>query len=80
MNTHAEQLKQRYSLLIEWSDRDQAYIVSFPEWEQAGHIVHTHGTTYSEAVEKGQEMLAFPVESALDEGETLPEPHAYAGV
>ena len=70
----------RYSLLIEWSDRDQAYIVSFPEWEQAGHIVHTHGTTYSEAVEKGQEMLAFLVESALDEGETLPEPHAYAGV
>ena len=80
MNTHAEQLKQRYSLLIEWSDRDQAYVISFPEWEQAGHIVHTHGTTYSEAVEKGQEMLAFLVESALDEGETLPEPHAYAGV
>lgn len=80
MNTHVEQPRQRYSLLIEWSDRDQAYVISFPEWEQAGHIVHTHGATYGEAVEKGQEMLAFLVESALEEGVALPEPHAFAGV
>jgi antitoxin HicB len=80
MNTRAEHSKQRYSLLIEWSDRDQAYSVSFPEWDQAGHIVHAHGATYNEAVEKGQEMLAFLVQSAVDEGEVLPEPHAYAGV
>ena len=70
----------RYSLLIEWSDRDRAYIVSFPEWEQAGHIIHTHGATYREAVEKGQETLAFLVESALEDGEQLPEPHAYVDV
>ena len=29
----------RYSMVIEWSDEDQAYIVSLPEW---GDLVHTH--------------------------------------
>jgi hypothetical protein len=33
-----------YTMLIEWSDEDDAYIVSFPEWEeQQGLIGHTHG-------------------------------------
>jgi antitoxin HicB len=75
-----QHLPQHYSMLIQWSDQDQAYIVSFPEWEQAGHIVHAHGETYQEAVEKGQEVLAFLVQSAQEEGETLPSPRAYAGV
>jgi len=47
----------RYSLVIQWSDEDQAYIVSFPEWEAHGLIGHTHGDTYEEAVRKGQEVL-----------------------
>lgn len=41
------------SMIIEWSDEDQAYFVSFPEW--AGYIVQpvTHGATYEEAARKG---------------------------
>lgn len=26
----------RYSMLIEWSNLDNTYVVSFPEWERAG--------------------------------------------
>lgn len=43
----------RYSMTIQWSDEDQIYIVSFPEW---GDLLHTHGDTYEEAVRNGQEL------------------------
>lgn len=65
-------------MLIEWSDEDQTYVVSFPEWEQAGLIGHTHGDTYAEAVQKGEEMLRFLVESAEAEGDPIPEPRQFA--
>lgn len=68
----------RYSMLIEWSDADQAYVVSFPEWEAVGLIGHTHGDTYAEAVLNGEDMLRFLVESARAEGDPIPEPHRFA--
>lgn len=72
----------RYSMLIEWSDLDDAYVVSFPEWERDGHLAHTHGATYAEAAQKGQEMLAFLMDSAKEDQESVPVPaifdaHAY---
>lgn len=72
----------RYSMLIEWSNLDNAYIVSFPEWERAGHLAHTHGATYVEAAQKGQEMLDFLCEASA-KGEVVPtsalfDDHAYA--
>lgn len=66
-----------YSMLIEWSDEDQAYVVSFPEWEAAGLIGHTHGDTYAEAVSKGEEMLRFLIASAQAEGDPIPEPRRF---
>lgn len=69
-----------YSMVIAWSDEDQAYIVSFSEWQQAGNIAHTHGDTYAEAVEKGQDMLTFLIESAQEDGEPLPAPRTFANV
>ena len=67
----------RYSLVIQWSDEDQAYIVSFPEWEAHGLIGQTHGDTYEEAVRKGQEVLHILMESAGAEGEPLPSPRTF---
>lgn len=70
---------RRYSMVIEWSDRDQVYIVSFPEWEREGGLrTHTHGTTYEEAVRMGEELLVLLVEGALAHSEPLPEPKVYA--
>jgi predicted RNase H-like HicB family nuclease len=69
---------QRYSMVIEWSDEDQAYIVSFPEWERAGLIGHTHGASYAEAVLRGEEMLRFLIESAQADGDPIPEIHRFA--
>ena len=61
-----------YSLVIEWSDEDQAYIVSFPEWSD---LTHTHGDTYEEALKNGRE-----VEMRLQENEPLPQPKTIARV
>jgi antitoxin HicB len=65
----------RYSMVIEWSDEDDAYIVSLPEW---GDLVHTHGESYAEAVARGQELLEALIASRQEHGEALPAPHIFA--
>jgi antitoxin HicB len=67
----------RYSMLIEWSDEDQVFVVSLPEW---GYLVHTHGTTYEEALQRGKELIEGLVASRQESGEPLPRPRMFAGV
>ena len=64
----------KYSMLIQWSDEDQTYVLTLPEWETAGHACRTHGATYAEAVAKGEEMLAFLLDAAQHDGDPMPEP------
>lgn len=71
----SEQL--RYSMAIAWSDEDQAYIVSLPEW---GDLVHTHGDTYEEALRRGKELIEALVDSRQQHGEPLPAPRVFASV
>lgn len=68
----------RYSMLIEWSEEDQAYLVTLPEWADRVMMPATHGDTYSEAVKNGQEVLELLVESAAQDGEPLPTPKVHA--
>ena len=68
----------RYALLIEWSDEDDAFIVSFPEWEDQQDLLgYTHGVTYEEAARKGAEVLALLVRSAQADGDPLPAPRRF---
>lgn len=69
----SEQL--HYSMLIEWSNEDQVYIASLPEW---GEYAQTHGATYDEAARNGQDVLRMLIDSARAEGELLPEPRVFA--
>ena len=64
-------------MLIEWSEEDQAYLVTLPEW--ADHVIMpaTHESTYSEAAQHGQEVLELLVNSATREGEALPPPKTH---
>ncbi|HEY7780071.1 MAG TPA: type II toxin-antitoxin system HicB family antitoxin [Ktedonobacterales bacterium] len=62
------------SMVIEWSDEDDAYIVSLPEW---GDLVHTHGETHTEAVARGEELLAGLIASRQRHSEALPPPHIF---
>ncbi|HLJ82533.1 MAG TPA: type II toxin-antitoxin system HicB family antitoxin [Ktedonobacterales bacterium] len=68
-----------YSMVIQWSDEDSTYVVSFPEWEATGdYYVHTHGDTYEEAVHNGQELLADLIARAREDSKTLPAPQVFA--
>ncbi|MEH2048644.1 type II toxin-antitoxin system HicB family antitoxin [Nostoc sp.] len=44
-----------YSMVIQWSDEDNCYLVHLPEfpWQQ----FHTHGKSYEEAAKHGQEVI-----------------------
>lgn len=48
-----------YSILIQWSEDDQAYVASLPEF---GPFVHTHGATYEESLQNAREVLNLLVE------------------
>jgi antitoxin HicB len=64
-------------MLIEWSDADQAYIVTLPEWERAGALAHAHGATYAEAAQKGHDLIAFLFEAAQHNNDRIPTPAGY---
>lgn len=66
-----------YSMLIEWSETDQAYLVTLPEWAGRALMPATHGSSYEEAVQHGREVLEMLVGSALREGEPLPQPKTH---
>lgn len=61
----------KYSILIQWSDEDQLYIASLPEF---GFYVRTHGTTYKEALKSAEELLEVVLEEYQLEGKELPQP------
>ena len=66
----------KYTIIVQWSDEDQCYVVTLPEFHDVMQPV-THGETYEEAFQNAQEVLELLVESALKEGETLPEPKKF---
>ena len=66
-----------YSMLIEWSEEDQAFLVTLPEWADRVMMPATHGSTYGEAVKHGQEVLELLMHSAIRDGEPLPPPKTH---
>jgi predicted RNase H-like HicB family nuclease len=68
-------MNEHYSIVIEWSNEDQLYIVSLPEW---GELIHTHGATYEEAAHSGASLIEELVASRQQRGQPLPTPRVYA--
>lgn len=64
-------IKYRYTILIQWSEEDNCFVASLPEW---GRFCHNHGDTYEEALNNAQEVLELLIESSEEEGKALPEP------
>lgn len=59
-----------YTMVIEWSDEDQLYLVRLPEW---GPYAGSHGTTYEAAAKAGREVLEMLVQQTLEDGKPLPQ-------
>ena len=63
-------MTSRYRMLIEWSDDDQVFVVTLPEFP----CNRTHGTSYEAAARNGQEVLDLLIETWESEGRPLPAP------
>ena len=72
----AEELAEvrRYSIIIEWSDEDDAYIVTVPELPGC----RTHGATRAEAIAMGEEVIAGWIAAARAQGRPIPPPRLFA--
>lgn len=68
---------KKYMMLIQWSNEDNCFVVSLPEW---GEFCHTHGNSYEEAVKSAQELLDFLIESAIESEEKLPIPQTFSAL
>jgi len=66
----------KYSMTIEWSNEDNKYIVTLPEFPNC----HTHGDTYEEALQNGKEAIEALIEKYQYCGQTLPQPRSYVAV
>ncbi len=67
-------MNNHYTIIIQWSNEDQCYVVTLPEW---GEFCHTHGDTYEEALKNAQEVLELLIESTLENNEILPKPQLF---
>jgi antitoxin HicB len=67
-------LKPRYTVVIQWSDEDDCFVVSLPEW---GTGAKTHGDTYEEAAKNAREVLKLLMQSATSGAGQLPEPKLF---
>ena len=62
---------RRYAMVTEWSDQDQLFLVSIPDFPGA----HTHGRTRAEAAAMGEEIIAL-----LLDGEVKPPPARFTAM
>ncbi|HSZ59776.1 MAG TPA: type II toxin-antitoxin system HicB family antitoxin [Tepidisphaeraceae bacterium] len=70
-----EMTSPRYTVIIQWSDEDQAYVVSLPEW---GRGCKTHGATYEEAAKNAREVLEMLTDTRDQQAQgPLPEPKLF---
>jgi Uncharacterized conserved protein len=60
----------KYTIIIQWSDEDQCYVVSLPEW---GEFCYTHKNTYEEALKNAREVLELLIDTSIEDGESLPK-------
>ena len=66
-------MTSRYRMLIEWSEEDQVFVVTLPEFP----CNRTHGTTYEEAAKYGQEVLDLLIDTWGREGRPRPPPRLF---
>lgn len=64
----------RYSMILQWSDEDELFLVTIPEFSKRVVMPCTHGKTREEAICNGEEVIEMYLEAWQAEGEPIPEP------
>lgn len=57
-----------YSIVIQWSQKDNCFVASLPEWDGQ----NTHGDSYEQALDNAQQVLSSLIESFTSQGQPLP--------
>ncbi len=70
-------MNSQYSMVIQWSEEDQCYVVFLPDFQGLVNQPCTDGITYSAAAEHGQEVLETLIEIFQAEGKPLPQPKIF---
>jgi predicted RNase H-like HicB family nuclease len=63
-----------YMINLQWSEEDQLFLVTIPEFSDRVIMPCTHGKTYTEAIRNGEEAIEMYLEAWQLEGETIPQP------
>ncbi|WAL61782.1 type II toxin-antitoxin system HicB family antitoxin [Thermocoleostomius sinensis A174] len=61
-------------MVIQWSDEDQLFLITIPEFSDLVVMPCTHGETREEALHNGEEVIKMYLEAWKAEGEPIPEP------
>jgi predicted RNase H-like HicB family nuclease len=61
---------KHYSMIIQWDEEDQIYVVSVPELPGC----MTHGKTYKKAVKQGLDAIESWIKVAKELGRPIPPP------
>jgi predicted RNase H-like HicB family nuclease len=69
-------MNRKYTMVIQWSEEDKLYLVHLPEFPWQKFV--THGITYQEAAQNGQEALDGLIEVMQDNNQPLPEPKSFS--
>jgi predicted RNase H-like HicB family nuclease len=64
---------KHYSMIIEWDAEDKIYIVTVPELPGC----MTHGHTYEEAIQQGQDAIESWIMVAKELNRPIPAPKTY---
>ena len=62
-------MNECYSIVIQWSQKDNCFVASLPEWGD----INTQGESYEQALNNARTAISYLVESYLAKGQTLPE-------
>jgi predicted RNase H-like HicB family nuclease len=64
----------QYSMTLQWSEEDQLFLVTIPEFTEKVIMPCTHGKTREEAIRNGEDVIEMYLEAWQSEGELIPEP------
>lgn len=65
----------RYSMIVQWCNEDQLYLVTIPEFADHVIMLCTHGATREEAIRSGEEVIEMYLEAWQIEEQHIPEPN-----
>ena len=68
----AKTMNNNYSIVIQWSEQNNCFVASLPEWEH-----NTCGKTYEEVLQNAQQAIASLVRSSLSQGKPLPQAQVF---